>query len=75
MGEAFDPLAQAFSTCRMLEVLDLSHNELRDTDLETLLSHLPRTLKTLDVSSNEFTEHQAEKLLLAALEESPRLVE
>jgi Ran GTPase-activating protein (RanGAP) involved in mRNA processing and transport len=71
--EALDSLAQAFSTCRMLEVLYLSKNVLRDTDLETLLSHLPSTLKMLDVSENEFTEHRAEKLLLTALEESPRL--
>jgi hypothetical protein len=71
--EALDTLAQAFSTCRMLETLDLSNNELTDTDLETLLSHLPRTLKALDVSENEFTEHCAQKLLLTAVEESPRL--
>jgi hypothetical protein len=71
--EAPYPLAQAFSTCRMLEALDLSQNELRDTYLESLVSHLPSTLKKLDVSENEFTEHWAEKLLLTALEESPRL--
>jgi hypothetical protein len=71
--EALDPLAHAFSTCRVLQVLDLSQNELRDTDLETLVSHLPSTLKTLDVSENEFTKQRAEKLLLTALEENPRL--
>jgi hypothetical protein len=71
--EALDPLAHAISTCRVLEVLDLRHNQLRDADLETLLSRLPCTLKSLDVSQNKFTQHQAEKLMLTALEENPQL--